>query len=114
MSGNGCGTVSLPSGSGIAKGLLEAGGKAGPDAPRGGQFGKGVRVRGDPRDAKTASEHLAPFLLPVRRMAVSRNANGVRGQWPPDPAVSDATASNTCVTTIKRVLPPVNHIWRRG
>lgn len=60
MSGDGCGTMSLPSGDEIAKGLFEAGGKAGPDAPWGGQFGKGVRVRGDPRDAKTASEHLAP------------------------------------------------------
>ena len=100
MSGNGCGTVSLPSGGEIADGLIEAGGKAEPDAPRDDRFGKGVRVRGDPRDAKTASEHLAPFHRPMRRMAVGRNANGVRGQWPPDPAVSDATASNTCVFAI--------------
>lgn len=100
MPGDGCGMVSLPLGGGIADGLIEAGGKAGPDAPRDDRFGKGVRVRGDPRDAKTASEHLAPLLCPMRRMAVGRNANGVRGQWPPDPAVSDATASNTCVFAI--------------
>lgn len=100
MSGNGYETVSLPSGGGIAKGLFEAGGKAGPDARWSGQFSKGVRVRGDPRDAKTASEHLAPLSCPMRRMAVGRNANGVRGQWPPDPAVSDATASNTCASAI--------------
>ncbi len=49
MSGDGYGTMSLPSGGEIAKGLFEAGGEAGPDAPWGDQFGKGVRVRGDPR-----------------------------------------------------------------
>lgn len=100
MSGDGDGTMSLPSGGGIAKGLLEAGGKAGPDAPRGGQFGKGVRVRGDPRDAKTASEHLAPLFLPMRRMAVGRNANGVRANGRRTPLSVDATASNTCTIAI--------------
>lgn len=84
MLGDGCGSVSLPSGGGIADGLHEAGGKAGPDALRGDRFGKGVRVRGETRDAKTASEHLAPLLPACRdrlRASFSRNAGFRCAEW---------------------------------
>ncbi len=101
MSGDGHGTVAPPSGDGAAAGLCEARGKAGQDAPRGGRFRKGVRGRGQTRDARTASEHLAPLPFsgaPDGSEAGKQTGSVANGRRTP-PSV-DATASNTCKLAI--------------